>query len=348
MIIPITVGVLSTSKAPRVEKGIAVPMVEQFAILRAHPSFVRHVLAYGLMTVGVAILSGGILFITTDVAIRQGQSDAYQAYFNTVELSDSQMERLGLTTPEGGHRDRAGNLVDPAQVQVIDPTQPGWLSPENLDYDAMQDSPYGRIQGDAVLGVIKGAIQQQVIGPAKALVGLAGFFSAVFALFLIGSILSQLIWVPLSRFIGRGRALVIGLVLYGILACAYLLVLRGQNPSLIIYGAFFLGLCNGAYQNLPWAILPTMIDEANASAKVNVEGVFNGFWLSGQKIANSVGPALFGQLIAIYGYQKSTIGFRAQSEDASSMLELFMTVLPGAFFLLAIPLFLTVRADLRR
>ena len=147
---------------------------------------------------------------------------------------------------------------------------------------------------------------------------------------------------------GRGRALVVGLALYGVLACLYLLILRGQDPNLIIYGAFLLGFCNGAYQNLPWAILPTMIDEANARAEVNVEGVFNGFWLSGQKIANSVGPWLFGVLIAWFGYQSSTIGFGEQTEQASRSLEVFMTVLPGLFFLLAIPLFLTVRPDLRR
>ena len=141
----------------------------------------------------------------------------------------------------------------------------------------------------------------------------------MFALFLIGSILSQLIWVPLSRVLGRGRVLVGGLLAYGVLAGLYLVALRTQDFNLIIYGAFFLGACNGAYQNLPWAILPSMIDEANAKADVNVEGVFNGFWLSGQKIANSIGPFLFSIVIGWFGYQSSTIGFQAQSAMASAV-----------------------------
>ena len=91
-----------------------------------------------------------------------------------------------------------------------------------------------------------------------------------------------------------------------------------------------------------------MIDEANAHAKVKVEGVFNGFWLSGQKIANSIGPLLFSWLIGQAGYQETTIGFLPQTAAASTWLEVFMTLLPGLFFLLAIPLFLTVRTDLRR
>lgn len=359
MILPVTVCVIFTRGAPRVNEASNVPFTEQLALVRAHPSFIRHVISYGIMTVGVAILSGGILFITTDVSIRQAQTDTYDSYFENefsfsrvdedtgaVIFNTSLMERLGLIEPVGGWQDRAGNGVVATDVQQIDPRNAGWFN--EVDIDALQDSPYGRVQAEAVQQVLNGAIQTRVSGPAAILVGLAGFFGAVFALFLIGSILSQLFWVPFSKSLGRGRALVIGLVAYGVLACLYLFVLRGQTPNLIIYGALLLGFCNGAYQNLPWAILPTMIDEANASAKVNVEGVFNGFWLSGQKIANSIGPALFGVLIARFGYQSSTIGFSDQTATASGALEVFMTVLPGIFFLLAIPLFLTVRADLRR
>ena len=360
MMLPVTICVLFTSRAPRVNQGTAVPFREQLALVRAHPSFIRHVMAYGVMTLGVAILSGGILFITTDVSIRQAQQNLYASYFAedfTFDVSldletgeflqnENLMQRLGLLQPEGGWTDRSGDFVDASQVQAIDPREPDWFN--QIDIQALQDSPYGRIQAEAVLGVLNRAVQTKVSGPAAILVGLAGFFGAVFALFLLGSILSQLVWVPLSRVLGRGQALVIGLAAYGVLACLYLVVLRGQDPNLMIYGAFLLGFCNGAYQNLPWAILPTMIDEANASAKVNVEGVFNGFWLSGQKIANSIGPALFGLLIAWFGFEESTIGFRDQTAQASGALEVFMTVLPGIFFLLAIPLFLTVRKDLRR
>jgi len=347
MMLPITICVLGTAKAPRVNRASYVPFAEQLAIVRANPSFIRHVAAYGIMTVGVAILSGGILFITTDVAIRQAQTDLYDDFFTQdLVLTEDQEIRLGLTQPEGGWVNRRGVAVDPQEVQQIDPRQAGWF--QQVDIAALQNSAYGREQAGAIQGVLNQAIQTRVAGPGAILVSLAGFFAAVFAMFLIGSILSQLFWVPLSRRIGRDRSLVIGLGLYGVLACLYYLLLRGQDPTYIVYGAFLLGFCNGAYQNLPWAILPTMIDEANARAQVNVEGVFNGFWLSGQKIANSIGPWLFGVLIGWFGYRSSTIGFGDQSALASGALEVFMTILPGVFFLLAIPLFLTVRPDLRR
>jgi len=347
MLFPVFVCVIFTNRAPRISESSALGIKEQLALVRAHPNFIRHVISYGIMTVGVAILSGGILFITTDVSIRQAQSGAYDHYFENefVFSGDVERERLGLIEPENGWKDRRGQKIGGSHVQRIDPTVAGWF--DNIDFHALQVSDYGRIQADAVQGVLNRAVQSRVIGPASALVGLAGFFSAVFALFLVGSILSQIFWVPLARRIGRGRALVGALSAYGLLACAYLIVLRGGDPSFIVYGAFVLGICNGAYQNLPWAILPTMIDQANAHAKVNVEGIFNGFWLSGQKIANSAAPMLFGWLIALFGYEKSTVGLMPQSEQASSALEISMTLLPGLFFLLAIPMFLTVRRDLR-
>ena len=348
MIFPILICVISTRRAPRVDRANQIPFSEQLAIVRANPSFIRHVAAYGVMTVGVAILSAGILLVTTNVSIRHVQGGSLDSYFaNQFNFASiEEMHHLGLVAPEGGWVNRRGQTIDPLHIQKINPRKAGWFA--QIDFPALQDSPYGRIQAEAVQRVLRRAIQADVAGPAAGLVGLAGLFPAVFALFLIGSIFSQLLWVPLARVMGRGRTLTLGLSLYGVLACLYLLVLRDANLTLIVYGVFFLGICNGAYQNLPWAILPTMIDQANTRAQVNVEGVFNGFWLSGQKIANSIGPAVLGYLISLFGYQESTLGFLPQTAKASGALEVLMTVLPGIFFILAIPLFLTVRADLRR
>ena len=219
MILPITICVLGTARAPRVDRGVAVPLVRQLTLLRAHPHFIRHVMAYGVMTLGVAILSSGIVFITTDVAIRQVQSDSYATFF-TQDFdfrNEAERQALGLVVPEGGWRDKQGKPVPPDAVQQIDPRVPNWF--DAIDFQALEDSPYGRIQAEAVQGLLNRAIQTQIIGPGAILVSLAGFFGAVFALFLLGSIISQLLWVLLARTIGRSRALVLGLLLYGSLVC---------------------------------------------------------------------------------------------------------------------------------
>ena len=361
MALPVAICVIATGKATQRGLATAKPKTlsfgEQARILIASPAFIRHMLSYGVMTLGVAIISGGILFITSDVAIRKAAAGEFDAYLPTdlAELDEhvaipfnwamAKPENKMIFSSIPYTLIRQGEIVSPDQVQRIDPTQSGWV--EAIDFAALNDSPYGREQVAGINSLFKQAIMAQTSGLAKILVGLAGFFSAVFALFLLGSILSQALWVPLAKRIGRDRALMAGLIAYGVLLIGYLLILRGGNLDLIIYGAFFLGACNGAYQNLPWAILPSLIDKANKDGNANVEGVFNGFWLSGQKIANAVGPLIFANLIGLYGYVESTVGMQVQPASASGAMEVFMTVLPGLFFLVAIPLFRSVPKALR-
>ena len=82
----------------------------------------------------------------------------------------------------------------------------------------------------------------------------------------------------------------------------------------------------------PQAILPSLIDKANSDSGVNVEGVFNGLWLSSQKIANALGPLIFASILGFYGFKESRVGLQIQPAAASAAMELFMTVLPGFFF----------------
>ena len=102
-------------------------------------------LSYGVMTLGVAIISGGILFITNDVAIRKAAAGEFDASLPTdAGLDDQQAIQLGLVEPDGGYRNTAGVIVSPDQVQRIDPTQSGWVAA--IDFAALNDSPYGREQ----------------------------------------------------------------------------------------------------------------------------------------------------------------------------------------------------------
>ena len=255
MAIPVFVCVTATGPATQRNLPQTPPkplsLKHQAQLIARSPAFIRHMLSYAFMTLGVAIISGGILFITADIALRKALSGQFDPFLPQ-EVSDISAERaiqLGLNIPEGGYTNRAGQSVSDDQVQQIDPTQDKWV--EAIDFTALNASPYGREQADAINSLFKTAISAQTSGLAKILVGLAGFFSAVFALFLLGAILSQALWVPLAKAIGRDRALMIALGAYGLFLIAYLFILCGGNLDLIIYGAFFLGVCNGAYQNLP-------------------------------------------------------------------------------------------------
>ena len=246
-------------------------------------------IAYGIMTLSVSIISAGIRYITDDIVTSRAANGDFQSYLAEANLSESQQIRLGLMADaNGGWTTRSGETFDAPPV-VFDVQNPAFDF-NMVDYASLADHPYGQEQIGAVKSVLKGAVAAELSGPLAFLVNLAGLFSAVFALFLLGSILSQLLWVPLAGAIGRDRTLVTGLLAYGVLLGIYWFVLRSDNLNLIVALPFFLGVCNGCYQNLPWAILPTMIDKANQRRGPTGRGCLQWFLADRSKNRQCLGP----------------------------------------------------------
>ncbi len=168
-----------------------------------------------------------------------------------------------------------------------------------------------------------------------AAVGL-GTLSLMFAAFVIGAILSQALWVWLSHLLGKLSALVLGLVLY----VALLGVLFTRLPSTdvtAIAGLFVLaGMTNGAYQQVPWAIYPALMDRTRASSGAAIEGAFSAVWLFGQKAANALAPLVLGAVLWAAGWRETTLGTVPQPQSALGALQVSVTLLPAAILLLAV------------
>jgi GPH family glycoside/pentoside/hexuronide:cation symporter len=160
--------------------------------------------------------------------------------------------------------------------------------------------------------------------------------SLMFAAFVLGSILSQAIWVLLSHRLGKVTALIIGLGLYAVL----LYVLNAQLPSVnvtAIAGVFILaGMTNGAYQQIPWAIYPDLMDVTRAQSGAAIEGAFSAVWLFGQKLANAAAPAALGVILARAGWQESTQGQAEQSTEALAQLQWAITLLPAMILIVSL------------
>lgn len=159
--------------------------------------------------------------------------------------------------------------------------------------------------------------------------------SLMFAAFVVGSILSQAIWVLLSHRIGKVGALIIGLGLYAVL----LYFLNANLPSMnvtAIAGLFILaGMTNGSYQQIPWAIYPDLMDVTRAQSGAAIEGAFSSVWLFGQKLANAFAPALLGLILSAAGWQETTEGQAPQTEAALSQLQWSITLLPAMILLVS-------------
>ncbi|HEV8034542.1 MFS transporter [Yoonia sp.] len=160
--------------------------------------------------------------------------------------------------------------------------------------------------------------------------------SLMFAAFVIGSILSQALWVLLSHRLGKVGALVLGLSLYVVLLYALYTMLPSVNVT-VIAGMFVLaGMTNGAYQQIPWAIYPDLMDITRRDSGVAIEGAFSAVWLFGQKLANAVAPAVLGLTLAAAGWQEATGGVVPQSADALQALQMAITLIPAGILIVAI------------
>lgn len=174
--------------------------------------------------------------------------------------------------------------------------------------------------------------QNALSGAAQAL----SVLSVLFGGFFVGAILSQVFWVLLSHRVGKLSALVIGLAGYVVL----LFGLSGMLPSTnvtMVAGVFIIaGFTNGAYQQIPWAIYPDLMDITRAKTGAAIEGTFSAVWLFGQKLANALAPAVLGVILAQAGWQETTVGVIAQTDAALDALHLAIILVPAGILVVAI------------
>lgn len=176
-----------------------------------------------------------------------------------------------------------------------------------------------------------------------------GTLSLMFACFVIGAIVSQAPWVLASARLGKVGALLLGLSLYVLL----LFALQGMLPttSVTAIGGMFVlaGMTNGAYQQIPWAIYPDLMDVTRAQSGQAVEGAFSAVWMFGQKLANALGPLLLSVVLAAAGFAEGTQGAAVpQSDAALHALRAAVTWLPAGILALSALLVLTVYRPLER
>ena len=159
-------------------------------------------IAYGIMTLSVSIISAGIRYITDDIVTSRAANGDFQSYLAEANLSESQQIRLGLMADaNGGWTTRSGETFDAPPV-VFDVQNPAFDF-NMVDYASLADHPYGQEQIGAVKSVLKGAVAAELSGPLAFLVNLAGLFSAVFALPIGFDFVATLVGAPGRRYWAR-------------------------------------------------------------------------------------------------------------------------------------------------
>lgn len=198
--------------------------------------------------------------------------------------------------------------------------------------------------GILTAGLAYAASDLVVVAPSGALAAVAGALGVLpllFAAFVVGALISQPLWAGLSVRWGKLPVLVAGLFVYG----ALLVWIGGSIQGMTVESAALLfvaaGLCNGVYQQVPWALFPDLIRPGSG-----VEGGYSAMWLLGQKVGNAVGPAALGVMLAAAGWVEGR-GV-TQTPDALAALARAMTVVPAAVLVLAAVAMAVVLPRVRR
>ena len=163
-----------------------------------------------------------------------------------------------------------------------------------------------------------------------------GILSLLFACFVFGSILSQAFWVWMSARLGKVGALIFGLVIYIVLLIAIFVSLPSVDIMLMAILFVVAGMTNGAYQQIPWAIYPDLMDITRSESGDAIEGAFSAIWLFGQKVANAIAPLILSLILALFGWRESGEGFTDQVPEALRALQNSITILPAFILALAI------------
>ncbi|MEM7295944.1 MAG: MFS transporter, partial [Pseudomonadota bacterium] len=171
----------------------------------------------------------------------------------------------------------------------------------------------------------------------------------LFAPFVLGAMVSQPLWAILSIRSSKLTAMGLGVVAYcGVLALLWS-ALPSNDLTQMVLLLLLAGVANGAYQAIPWALYPDLMDVTRSETGEAIEGAFSAVWLFGQKVANALAPALLGGIIAAAGWQESSAGFAKQSEEALSALQSAMTLVPlGILAIAFLVLVLAYRPAARR
>ena len=172
-----------------------------------------------------------------------------------------------------------------------------------------------------------------LLSPASSALGI---LSLLFACFVFGSILSQAFWVWMSARLGKVSALIFGLVIYIILLIAIFISLPSVDIMPIAILFVVAGMTNGAYQQIPWAIYPDLMDITRSESGDAIEGAFSAIWLFGQKVANAIAPLILSLILALFGWRESGEGFTDQVPEALRALQNSITILPAFILALAI------------
>ncbi|MGE4584127.1 MAG: MFS transporter [Sphaerochaeta sp.] len=139
--------------------------------------------------------------------------------------------------------------------------------------------------------------------------GNEGLFQLALVALLSFSLLFIPLWVRIAGRIGKKRCYMIGMSIMAVAVLLFSLLGAKLGP---IYGVVVMGLAGiglSTHYVMPHAILPDIVEyDAIKQKRGRREGVFSSLWTFSSKLGQAFALALNGWILALFGYQSSSVG----------------------------------------
>jgi GPH family glycoside/pentoside/hexuronide:cation symporter len=142
-------------------------------------------------------------------------------------------------------------------------------------------------------------------------------------------LVSQPVWVHISRRLGKRAGFVLAAAIYSAAGLSWLLAVESEPVAGILARGAVAGFGAGGLLLVGQAMLPDTMEHDFQLSGVRREGVLSGVYTTVEKVSFALGPALTGLLLGAAGYIRSADAAVQQPEAARLVIYLCASVIPA-------------------
>lgn len=176
------------------------------------------------------------------------------------------------------------------------------------------------------------ALSAQAVFPFffQRILGVSNLYLATyFAVASVALIVSQPLWIALSRRLGKRATFQLALAISIPVSLSWLLAHAGDPLWSVMVRAAAIGIAGGGALLMGQSLLPDTMEYDHLRTGLRREGIFAGFYTTVEKVAGALGIALVGAILSAAGYVQSRGVGVVQPESALTAIRLVIALLPS-------------------
>jgi GPH family glycoside/pentoside/hexuronide:cation symporter len=174
-----------------------------------------------------------------------------------------------------------------------------------------------------------------------------------------GSLVSQPLWLSLSRRYGKPRCYVAASLIWAALTVTWIFLRPGNDVLvrlplvgalatqhvLVLVRGFIIGVTNSGFLLLALSMMTDTVDYQRRTFGIAHEGVFAGLFSAAEKLSFALGPVIAGLVLTLFGFESSTGGAAAQSSQVITGILLLYSLIPAGTQVVSLLIFSRYRLD---